>query len=87
MLEEYDDWNIYQKAIQNNGEFVSAYPREVWWCYLGLNVGSEQNGGKLFSRPVLVIRRFGGDVIFAVPITTKIKNNPYEYSFTWQERK
>lgn len=45
---------------------------------LGENIGDEENGkSDLFSRPVLVIRKFNKNLFWAVPLTTQIKENPY----------
>jgi mRNA interferase MazF len=52
--------------------------REVWWCTLGVNVGSEQDGSpELFERPVLVIRKFNKDTVLAVPLTSSPRRTAY----------
>jgi len=45
---------------------------EVWWCSVGENVGSEINGkSKLFSRPVLILKKFSSNLFLGLPTSTK----------------
>ncbi len=51
--------------------------REVWWCRLGVNIGSEHNGsGEFFLRPVVIIRGFVANTCMVVPLTTSPKQHP-----------
>lgn len=77
---DFDRWNEKKKGVEKrdwgNALFVSA--REVWWCAVGINVGSEidgKSGG--FERPVLVIRIFSQDGFLGIPLTSKDKGNRY----------
>lgn len=60
---------------------------EVWSCYLGANVGYEQDGkGDDFMRPVVVIKKFGADTFWGIPLTTKVKKDKsYFFTFTFIE--
>jgi len=50
----------------------SARRGEIFWCYLGINVGSEQNGaGYNLVRPVVVINIFIDTFLLVAPLTTK----------------
>ena len=52
--------------------------REIWWASLGLNVGREQNGKhEGFERPVLVLRKFGGDVLWILPFSSKTQSKRF----------
>ena len=56
------------------------YPREIWWCSAGLNIGVEANGkNENFERPVLIIKKFNADMIWVLPLTTKEKQNKYHF--------
>lgn len=51
---------------------------DVWWCSLGQNIGTEQNGsGDKFQRPVLVLKIFNHKTILIIPLTTSDKTNIY----------
>ena len=88
MLEEYNEWNEVKKITSKNNIHIGIKSREVFWIKLGQNIGDEEYGkGKLFSRPVLVIRQFTKDLFLGVPLTTTIKNNDYFYSFEFNTKK
>jgi len=57
MEKDFNRWNELKKKIDvRNPIYVSE--RDVWFCSVGLNVGSEQSGKhELFERPVLVIKK------------------------------
>ncbi len=55
MRKNFDQWNTEKKNIHNRKNDVFAYPREIWWCALGINVGAEIDGkSDNFERPVLL---------------------------------
>ena len=69
MAKDFDRWNELKK--RTDGEEPRLYTvREIWWCRLGLNIGSEQDGnGTLFLRPVVIARAFGANTCLVVPLT------------------
>ena len=83
MEKNFDGWNQIKKRT-HAGDFKDfVHAREVWWCSLGVNVGFEQDGKHdTFERPILVLRKFNKDIVLAVPLTTRIKKNPYNVIFT-----
>lgn len=73
-MKDFDGWNAQKKATEGREPNVHFHEREIWWCKLGLNVGSEQDGvSTTFERPVLVIRNFNDSVLWAVPLTRTYK--------------
>ena len=77
---DFDRWNSEKKAIHKAPGAKFCYPREVWWCALGVNVGFEQDGtGRNFDRPVAVIRGFNERLFFAVALTGKRKEGKYYF--------
>jgi mRNA-degrading endonuclease toxin of MazEF toxin-antitoxin module len=73
MNKSFDEWNESKKVIQ--AEKARLYSvREIWWCALGVNIGSEQDGkGEKFLRPCVIVRGFGADTCLVVPLTTSPK--------------
>lgn len=73
MKKEFNRWNDLKKALQEEkGRLYSV--REIWWCKLGVNIGSEQDGkGENFLRPCIIVRSFGSDTCLVVPLTTSDK--------------
>jgi mRNA interferase MazF len=59
MQKDFDTWNKEKKSVHGRDVVVHCHPREVWWCYLGINVGTEQDGdSEKFLRPIVIMRTF-----------------------------
>lgn len=83
MVKRFDEWNIKKKTIDACSESPDFHEREIWWCSIGVNVGSEQHSQTSdFSRPVLIVRKFTRDVFWGVPLTTKIRDVKFRVRFT-----
>jgi len=71
---DFDRWNTQKKTMGIASHGVMFHEREIWWCSIGVNVGSEQHSQTSdFSRPVLVVRKFTADIFWGIPLTTRIK--------------
>ena len=76
MKKDFDKWNKLKKNLDEEGILVYCKPRQIWWCSLGLNVGSEEDGkNDLFERPVLIIKVLNSEVVRVVPLTSKIQED------------
>ena len=84
---DFDGWNIEKKYLETiNPRKVVFYERDIWWCSLGANLGSEQDGkNKFFERPVLVVRRFNSDMAWVVPITSKNHIHAFYYPLEYDD--
>ena len=61
---DFDTWNALKKHIHQKRFLAFVHAREVWWCSLGLNVGTEQDGKHTaFERPVLILRKFNRESV------------------------
>ncbi|MFA7000331.1 MAG: type II toxin-antitoxin system PemK/MazF family toxin [Candidatus Paceibacterota bacterium] len=81
-IKDFDNWNKKKKIIDQKeiplGMFFNE--REIWWGSLGLNIGYEQDGkNENFERPLLIIRKFNNDIVWALPLTTIAKDNRFHY--------
>jgi mRNA-degrading endonuclease toxin of MazEF toxin-antitoxin module len=57
---------------KSNKENLIVKIGEIFWCYLGVNIGSEQNGsGPNKTRPVLVLYKFSETFFLIAPLTSK----------------
>ncbi len=80
-MKNFDDWNNKKKNLHQKNVKLYYHPREIWWCYLGFNIGSEQDGSaKKFLRPIVIIRAFGPDACLVVPLTTSIRDHALRIS-------
>ena len=80
-IKEFDQWNEKKKLTENRifGKKFYVYAREVWWCSVGVNIGSEIDGkNENFERPILVVRVFSEDGFLGIPLTSKKKGHQYE---------
>lgn len=70
MEKDFDQWNEVKK--QTHMESPRLYTiREIWWCRIGVNVGTEQDGkGEWYARPCVIMRGFGPDACLVIPLTT-----------------
>lgn len=78
-MKNFHDWN--NKKI-NLDKIVDDYnhpkEKEIWWCSLGINIGTEVYGkGSDYTRPVLVINTEGAESFIGIPLSSKVKNRKY----------
>jgi mRNA interferase MazF len=77
----FDNWNIKKKITHQDLKNKWVREREVWFCSIGVNIGTEEDGkGTDFLRPVLVVRVCGFESAMIVPLTSKEKK-PSEYYY------
>jgi hypothetical protein len=77
MIKRFIDWIITKIIIDKTKRTdIVINEGQVFWCFLGENVGSEQNGkGQYFHRPVLIFKKFNNDIFWGIPMSTKNKDN------------
>jgi len=79
-MSEFDRWNEIKKEIQKRQNILKFNVREIFFIYLGKNIGFEQNGeGEEFLRPVLILRKFNKRFFLGILLTRKFKNNNYYF--------
>jgi mRNA interferase MazF len=64
-------------GLKQNLDALTTVPdfkaREVWWCSIGANIGSEMCGkGATFTRPVLILKKTGPTTFIGVSATTNL---------------
>jgi dTDP-4-dehydrorhamnose reductase len=70
----FDDWNSIKKKTNNRHLDFNVRAGDIWWMTQGVNIGSEIDGkGKSFTRPCLVLKIVGGEMLLVVPLTSKSK--------------
>jgi mRNA interferase MazF len=80
-VKDFDNWNTRKKELQDNRP-PTFKEREIWWCSIGTNVGCETDGkGEEFRRPVLIIKKYNNSQALILPLSSKIKENFYSYTF------
>jgi len=80
MQKDFDNWNKEKKLTDSKeiGYDFFYYPREVWWCSVGVNVGVEADGkNENFERPVLIIKKFNKEMFWGIPLTSNEKTGEF----------
>ena len=74
MQKDYRNWHTKKRQVNDIEQRPFFHEREIWFCHLGENVGSEQDGkGEDFLRPIVIIRKFNKEIFWAVPLTKSKK--------------
>jgi len=85
MKKDFEAWHRKKRIINEIMQPVDFHERDVWLCYLGLNVGHEQDGkGAEFLRPTIVFQKFGREVFWAIPLTSAQKETAYYFRFSFE---
>lgn len=81
---EYATWTKEKAELKYNGEIPKfpIYNNFIYWCNLGINIGSEQN--KL--RPVLILKTSKNSTICTIiPLTSKRLNDEFLFHIDLEE--
>lgn len=81
---QFSEWTKEKANIRYNGKLPKfpIYNNFIYWCNLGINIGSEQN--KL--RPVLILKNFKNSPICTVlPLTTKRVQDEFWFHIDLEE--
>ena len=78
MAKPFNDWNVKKKLLDLSGQTRRYQEREIWWCYLGVNIGQEEDGkGEEFQRPVLILKGLSRETCLVVPLTSSANESKY----------
>ncbi len=85
-IKKFVDWTKLKVRIhlKDKREFYFK-DGEVWFASLGLNVGFEQNGkNQNFERPILVLKKFNKDILWAILMTSKEKDGDFFHKIKYE---
>jgi mRNA interferase MazF len=86
MKKDFTDWNSRKIIINEIKNVPFFHEREIWFCFLGANVGFEQDGqGEEFQRPIVVIKKFNNEICWAIPLSKTKKRGKYYFDFKFSE--
>lgn len=85
MEKDFTAWSALKTQLNNHPATPTFAEREVWWCSIGLNIGHESDGkSDLYSRPVLIVRKFNRQLFWGIPLSTQVKESPYYHPITFK---
>ena len=86
-IKRFNEWIKLKKILHDRNRKTGFKEGEIWWCGCGENVGVEINGkNKLFSRPVLIFKKFNSVSFAAIPLTTKVKQGDWYEEFRFHNK-
>lgn len=81
------EWCKVIIALRAEDKKVLFKEGEIWWCSIGMNVGTEIFGkGQRFARPVLIFKKFGPYSFLGIPITSQQKEGGWYASVRYDDR-
>ena len=70
-MKDFDRWHPTKRNLDARTGLPNFKERAIWWCSVGINIGFEIYGkGDVFTRPVLIIRKFDASTFLGAPLTT-----------------
>lgn len=82
MSKKFDNWNEIKKSLHDEHKAVIFKERDIFWVSIGVNIGYEQDGkGEIFSRPVVIVKKYNNNLFFGVPLSTTIREGSFFFSF------
>lgn len=81
MEKDFDRWNVRKAILNDNFDIPFYKERDIWFCYLGMNVGCEEDGDiSAFLRPIIVLKKFKNGTFFGVPLTRTPRFGKYYFT-------
>ena len=78
MQKDFDNWNKQKKQIDSEKQNRFYNAREIWWCSLGVNIGSEHDGtGFGFQRPILILKGLSSQSCLIAPLTSSANKHKF----------
>ena len=84
----YDEWNDLKRTLNDKKEIIRFKENEIYFISIGQNIGYESYGkDKLFLRPILVYKKLNHQTFMGIPLTSKVKNGSYFFTFNYKKDK
>jgi len=74
-IKRFLEWIGLKEKLHNAKHIPPLFKEgEVWWCYVGENIGMEINGkGDQFTRPLFIYKKYDKYSFLGLPLSTKQK--------------
>lgn len=87
MEKDFDEWNKLKKVLNKKQNIPFANNREIWWCSVGVNIGTEEDGkNELFERPIIILRVLNKNTLRVAPLTSKEKSDNHHFLISYLNR-
>ena len=86
MNRDYVGWYRLKARLNAKSITVHFNEREIWWCSIGANIGSEEDGkSQLHERPVLILKKYNDTLFTGIPLTSVAKLGVFYYHIKTDE--
>jgi len=87
MSKKFNEWSQLKVTLHNRKKEQYFKVRDIFWASIGVNIGYEQDGkGEIFSRPILVVKKYSKNIFFGVPLSTQIKQGSFFFTFNLNDK-
>ena len=84
---DFQGWIVIKEKLHDAGRVRSVNVGDIWWYAAGENVRTEINGkSKRFSRPVIIVKKFGRFSFWGVPLTSQTHDGSWYIPFVFQNK-
>jgi len=87
-MQDMDACNHLKKQLDARTNVPPSAEGEIWWCSVGVNIGSEVYGkGPRFTRPVLILKKLKYSAFIGIPMSSqlKVRDDYYILNFKGKE--
>jgi len=82
MQKKFNKWNDLKQNINEKKIKINIKEKCIYFLSIGQNVGTESFGkGEAFLRPVIVYKKLGNNYFLGIPLTSKVKDGSYYFTF------
>jgi malate dehydrogenase (oxaloacetate-decarboxylating) len=82
---DFESWSKLKKALNNKGSVKYMKEREIWWCSIGVNIGSEIDGkNDMYERPVLILKKHNKDIVSILPLTSSKTSSYHNFNIFYK---
>lgn len=86
-IEKLRAWFKVKLELKTKQLFRGTNEGEVWWCFVGENVGIEINGkNESFTRPVLILNKLSRLGFLGVPLTSRKHFGSWYVPFVFKDK-
>jgi len=87
-MESFADWmRLKEQLHRNSARPPRVSEGDIWWTSIGKNIGFEIKGkSRLFSRPVIILKKYAHGFYFVIPTSTQKKDGSWYFHFLQKDR-
>jgi len=82
---DFKSWHNLKEQLHYGKINFKFRERDIFFMYLGANIGFEQDGDSNFLRPVVVYKKFNKHVFLGIPLTSQINEDRFHYEFNYKK--